>query len=422
MIRPPCLPSRTVFPPPSLVPVTSHPTIIPVVPTWNIKYADDYDIVGLHPQLLHYLEEKCARQEMLTHDLKEAEREMKQVTSQFQFNHIRERIAKLKKCIDDGKKKVIVNEFLAKTKELVTLYPKTKGKEREDVVDRYLRSAKEFCPLDVKKNKICITYCGCNTDFGSLSTDDNHIKVCPQCGYELCLPTSSTQDSAVTNDIGNEVTFAIITDLLDKYQGTQAEKPPIQVYQSLDNYFSLLSRPAPSEKGTSLPGSLPALQGEKVPVLTGQVETQDEIIKKNNFPASSLLSSSLPAPLGEKQEEKKKEDKSLVGNRRRMGEILSSIGLEEYLGDLNLIVHVYWGVTLPYIGHMKSLVKEDFKLVVAAKEILGLPFPSPAVLVYYLLRRHMHCDIEEFTFTATDQDHTLTKKLFDCANLSINNY
>jgi hypothetical protein len=183
-------------------------------------------------------------------------------------------------------------------------------REKMSVISAFLNLAQQHIPIDIIRKKKSSQRCICGQDLSDVYVDEWGNQECPQCGNERYMPgynISKKDTIASRNDYSDSGNFK---KSFIRYQGKQVDNIPESLFKDLDAYYEARGKPVSKDiqsrpltrkgrkKGTDLPMLYKALQ-----------ET----------------------------------------------------GYSSLYEDANLIAHKYWGWKLPDVGHLESLIMNDYK-------------------------------------------------------------
>ena len=245
--------------------------------------------------------------------------------------------------------------------------------ERQQLILDFIEIARKYIQIDlireVKEGNNCPT-CGTKFDDSMCSMDDNGISVCSVCGIERISVIRSRfyQDNARTNNSGNNYEDrANFKKGLMRYQGKQPDKPPPELYRTLDNYFIENMVPKIDIDGDG----------------TRRFVTPEEI-------------RAMPINMeGEKR----------GTNRSLMFKALKDTGNSDFYDHINVILNEVWGWSLHDISHLEDLVMEDYDVSQRIYETLPKDRKSSLnsqFRIFKQLRRRGHyCKAKDFRIPTT---------------------
>lgn len=300
-------------------------------------YTTDLNINKIHEAIIsryNFFHESIPRIELKIKNLKVSLNNATKTINE--IRSINEEISSLSEKIKDYENNISLNEYLNRSRELLQSYNKVasnkskgvvifiKNKEVEDpkiisqrlkIIEKYLEIAKHYITLEIiHKTDNKVTCPGCDIDLSNIFIDEESgLCVCPNCGYERESIThnSGYKDSQRFNNNtrNNYDDCENFRKALLRFQGKQLHKPPEKLYTQLDEYFTKLNKP-----------------------------NRKDILKLS------------PLPNGQKR----------GTSRTMMFEALNETNNSAYYDDINLILHNYWGWSLPDISHIEEQIMEDY--------------------------------------------------------------
>ena len=185
--------------------------------------------------------------------------------------------------------------------------------KRHQIIGEYLELIGKYIDINVLRTISFDYHCqSCRTDLRSLIETDDELLFCPNCNVEAKLPPKSNpvesedQDNnkPIKDNYDNRPNFVDVTKC---FNGTQKNPPSIELYESLNKYFTQ--------------------QG-----LIGMIHTSydDTNIRENG--------------------------------RTSMLDALKYIERPDQYKNINLILHTYWNFPLPNISHLEDVIFEDYDL------------------------------------------------------------
>lgn len=300
-------------------------------------YTTDLNINKIHEAILfryNYFFESVPKMELRIKNLKASIDETNKTINEIRA--INEEIKFLDDRINDYSQNVSLNKYIKESKDILLEYNKVasnkskgvvifrKTKEVEEpqlikyrlkVIEKYLNMAKNYIELEIiHKSDNKVTCPGCNIDLTNIFIDEvSGLCVCPNCGYEReSITHNSTYKDSQRFNNGNRNNYDDCENFrkaLLRFQGKQVHKPPEKLYTHLDEYFMKLNKPI------------------------GQ-----EILKMPLLPNGQKKGTS----------------------RIMMFEALNETNNSAYYDDINLILHLYWGWSLPDISHIEDQIMDDY--------------------------------------------------------------
>ncbi len=245
-------------------------------------------------------------------------------------------INNLKKGMYDYENNISYNKYLSETELILEEYNKvasnkSKGvvifrniKETEDetivhkrvkIIQEYLNVSKKHIRLEIIHKSLPKVLCPiCKLDFSKAQIEEDFgLHTCPKCGYEresIChVSTYRDIEKINPGSRNNYDDCENFRKALQRFQGKQSHQPPQKLYEQLDEYFFRLGK-----------GS--AREVQRLPLT-------EEGHKKGT-------------------------------SRQMMFEALSETNNSAYYDDINLILHNYWGWSLPDISQLEEKIMEDY--------------------------------------------------------------
>ncbi len=187
--------------------------------------------------------------------------------------------------------------------------------KRVALIERYLDISKSYIALDVIRIASCKAQCGnCGADNSQSEVDEEGLRTC-ECGYERGdLSSQSFYKDSLRVGPGDKNTYLNRENFhkaLMRYQGKQTKKPPVRLYQQLDERCRFLGLPS----------------GESIRALP---------LTENGKKAGTSNQSMLLA--------------------------LNETNNSAYYEDINLICHIYWGWRLPDVSRHEEKIMQDYDL------------------------------------------------------------
>jgi len=300
-------------------------------------YTKDLNINKIHEAI-------CIRYEFFHKSIGIIQEEIIRITTQLESENLtyndkralETEINTLKKSMYDYENNVSFNKYLNDSKHLldaynqvasnkskgVVIFCKIKEEENSDVIKKRLKIIHDY--LEVAKNHIRLEITQklpnrlicpeCQTDLSkTFLGEEIGICVCPECGYErekmshiITYKDNQYLNLNIKNSYEDCENFR---KALQRFQGKQTHRPPQKLYEQLDNYFTKLGK-----------GYGPDIQ---------RLELNRDGQKPNT-------------------------------SRQMMFEALLETNNSGYYDDINLILHIYWGWTLPDISHLEDMIMEHY--------------------------------------------------------------
>jgi hypothetical protein len=249
---------------------------------------------------------------------------------------IKNEIKEYTRRVEDYENQISRKEYETKIKDILAAYTEvasnsSKGlvvfkkkveedsKEKIDIrlclIQDYLEIAKEYIRLEIIHKITMKAVCPiCKYDMTKSYVDDySGLCTCPECGYEReSISHHSTFKDSQRVNIGNRNNYDDCENfrkVLMRFQGKQPNRPPVKLYEQLDEYFERICKPK-------------------------CIEIQ-----------------ALPITI---------EGKKKGTSRQMMFEALGETNNSAYYDDINLIMHNYWGWDLPDITELEEKIMEDY--------------------------------------------------------------
>lgn len=185
---------------------------------------------------------------------------------------------------------------------------------REELISKYLEVARRYIEIDVIRetdadDHVCF---GCGLPLEEIPMDEVGLQRCSRCGLERVVLMRNVivhehdEGSSRSNYDDRETFYRRLL----RFQGKQSNKLPLpQLFEALDRYFSRLGLPT----------------GEQVRALP-------------HLPDGTKPGTSCAMMIKALQEE----------------------GFADCYDDRNLVMHLYWGWTLPDISHLEEQIMQDY--------------------------------------------------------------
>jgi len=276
-------------------------------------------------------------------------------------------INKTKNILIDYLKLGIVTNFVSfvknnKDEEINILEDSEKQNLRHKIISEYLEIARKYININLVRKLPTKTSCpGCDTKYEEMEMieDDSGSIICPNCSLEkinIVKKPFYSDSCRVNNSRNNYEDRVNFEKVLMRYQGKQITKPGKELYEKLDEYF--LSK-----------GKMTSKEFLKLPLL---------------------------------------EDGTKEGTSRDMIiEALGAINCSGYYEDINLILNVFFGWTLPDITHLEDLILKDYDQSQKIYELLPDKEGRKSSLnsqfrLYCLLKKNnVPCKFRDFKIPAT---------------------
>ena len=243
--------------------------------------------------------------------------------------------------------------------------------KRHHIIFDFLEVARKYIQIDMvreiqrEENKCPV--CDANFDITPCEMDESGTMIC-SCGSEKIAVTRSPyyqNTTRVNNSRSNYEDRKNFRKVIMRYQGKQPDKPPTELYGTLDKYF--------------IDKRLPKIM----------VEDVMEFISPKYIRNLELNSE------GEKD----------GTTRILMYKALKEIGNSNYYDHINLILHVCWEWSLPDILHLEDLIMDDYDASQRIYEVLPKDrkssLNSQFRLYKHLRRRGFPCKAKDFKIPTT---------------------
>ena len=350
-------------------------------------YMYDYNILYIHDILMKKFSQNKRNRTVLLENRIEIEEE-KILTQQTLIERKKSR-KRLEECrieIEKLKSNVDQNEYLKKTEYYLEEYKKLgpisqvvsflsnnktgkiiapesdkKQKMRHSIIFNYLQICSKYISIDLIRdipNTDCCPGCGVKVEDYPLIDDESGASICPNCGLErinIIRQPFYADGSRVNNSRNNYEDRINFEKVLARYQGKQNNKPPKELYEKLDQWF---------------------------------VE---------NGLYSSEYYKNLPLIDG------KKKGTSRILMYKALGEIKCS----GYYDDINLIMNVFWGWTLPDVSHLETKIMKDYDTFqIVFEEVLDKEGRKSSLNSQWRLYKHLKrlgwkCNKKDFKIPTT---------------------
>lgn len=364
-------------------------------------YKYDFNIMEIHNQIVnkfHYEKEHKIKQ--LEHTLKMEETKINRRQNMVERKNSIKVINNIRKEMEDILSNKSFNEYIHKINPLLDAYNllgslskivsfakiRRSDDNTEDVVPEdsisqerrhqlildFIEIARRYIQIDlireIKEGNNC-PVCGNKLDDTMSNIDDDGISICSDCGIERIsvVKTRFYQDNSRTNNSGNNYEDqANFKKGLMRYQGKQPDKPPVELYERLTEYFT----------------------ENEIP----KINIGNDIIKFVTPKDIKLL------PLNEEGE---KDGTS----RSLMYKALKDIDNTDYYDDINIILNEMWGWSLPDVSHLEDGIMEDYYISQRVYEVLPKDRKSSLNSQFRLfkqLKRRKHpCKAKDFRIPTT---------------------
>lgn len=292
------------------------------------SYENNYNITNLHMIILRQLREEPKLVPELENECQKLSLEVKQcrtlIAKENKLNEIRDK-QKVISLIKSGDR---VKNFLEETKLYIDQYQGLNKKinyvsfseeeEQQDenldlrlfLIDRYLSIAQKYYPLEIyRRNKVKSGVCKFCCQPLSNVINEEGIIVCDYCNTEHTNTSIIANFNLPTHVSSTDESKENFIRTLDRFEGLQTDRPPAELYEDLDRYFTSIGRP----KGDYF---------KPLPV------NEDRVTKGDT-------------------------------NHKMLWNALSKTGWSKYYEDANLIGHIYWGWVLPKIKN-RELILQDY--------------------------------------------------------------
>jgi len=320
-------------------------------------YKHDFNILDVHNTIVKkFQHEKEHKIKKLEIDLKAEEKKINGRQNMVERKNSLKVINEIKKNIEDIISEKSFREYLQKIQPLLEGYnllgtmsnvisfakkrleeeisedqspePHEDQNKRHQLILDFIEIARRYIQIDlireIKEGNNC-PVCGTKLDDTMSNMDDDGISICPDCGVERIsvVRTKFYQDNARTNNSGNNYEDrANFKKVLMRYQGKQPDKPPLELYERLGEYFTDSETP-------------------KIDILGDNIRkflSPDEI---RNLELNS-------------------EGEKIGTSRSLMYKALKDTGNSDYYDHINIILNEMWGWALPDVSHLEDKIMEDY--------------------------------------------------------------
>jgi Poxvirus Late Transcription Factor VLTF3 like len=253
--------------------------------------------------------------------------------------------------------------FVTNNKEDETILPEKEEKQflRHRIISEYLEIARKYITINLVRKLADKTTCpGCDIKYEEIELieDESGSMICPNCSVEkinIVKKPFYSDGCRVNNSRNNYEDKINFEKVLLRYQGKQVTKPGKELYEKIDEYF--LSRGLPTSKDY-----------KKIPLL---------------------------------------EDGTKEGtSREMMYEALSNINCSGYYDDINLILHIFFGWSLPDVTHLEDTIMKDYEQSQKEYDSLNKEGRKSSLnsqfRLYCLLRKNgVNCKFRDFKIPST---------------------
>ncbi len=266
-------------------------------------------------------------------------------------NYTREEyLLKSKKYIEEYKKLgsiYHVVSFISNDKNMNIVAPENENiqKKRHSIIFNYLEICRKYIVIDLIRdlpNLDCCPGCGVNIKDHPVVEDETGSSICSNCCLErinIIRQPFYTDGTRVNNSRNNYEDRINFEKVLDRYQGKQNNKPPVELYNKLDIWF-----------------------------------------KKHGLKSSTFYQSLSV------NEEGKKDGTS----RSLMYKALGDIKCSGYYDDINLIMNVFWGWKLPNVSFLEERIMKDYDLFqIIYEEVLDKEGRKSSLNSQWRLYKHL---------------------------------
>lgn len=320
-------------------------------------YKYDFNILEIHTLILNkFTSEKEINIEKLEKELRIEEIKINRRQNMVERKNSIKVINEIKKKMEDIRLDKSFNEYIYKIKPLLEAYnllgslskivsfAKIKRSDdtaedetpeeyenqikRHQLIMDFIEIARKYIQIDlireIKEDNNCPA-CGIKLDDTMSSMDDDGISVCPDCGIERIsvVKTRFYHDNARTNNSGNNYEDrANFRKVLMRYQGKQPDKPPLELYERLGEYFTETETPKIDINGDGFRKFLTPEQIRDLPLNSDGEKTGT--------------------------------------SRSLMYKALKDTNNTDYYDHINIILHEMWGWSLPDVSHLEDKIMDDY--------------------------------------------------------------
>jgi hypothetical protein len=303
-------------------------------------YSEDYNILYIHDIILKKLaNQKINHLTSLRKQLIELKKQIMQPQTYIAREKALRTISELEEEIKQIESDKHIEKYENLTRGLLERYRKHGGKiktitfEKEDkacnylmdeetrehinIIEKYIEIAKDYIHIDLVRiyeypTGVCIR---CGTSVADVATNEDGIIICPneECGVEhnsyAAIKVSKDNNRINTYTSTEDETIDNFLKAFVRYQGLESDRPDESLYEALDVEFAKYGRPSGAEI-RKLPLNSRGRRGDT--------------------------------------------------NHKMLLKALSDIRRSEYYEHVNLIGHIYWGWTLPNVGHLKERIIDKY--------------------------------------------------------------
>lgn len=264
--------------------------------------------------------------------------------------------------------------------------------KRHQLIMDFIEIARRYIQIDlvreINEGNNCPA-CGTKLDDTMSSMDDDGISVCPDCGIERIsvVKTRFYQDNARTNNSGNNYEDrANFRKVLMRYQGKQPDKPPLELYERLGEYFTETETPKIDLNGDSIRKFLTPEQIRELPLNSDGEKTGT--------------------------------------SRSLMYKALKDTNNTDYYDHINIILHEMWGWSLPDVSHLEDKIMDDYDTSQRVYEVIPKDrkssLNSQFRLFKHLKRLGYDCKSKDFriptTYDILEFHNTMWTKICEILN------
>lgn len=263
--------------------------------------------------------------------------------------------------VTEGPEYLLWREYLERSKDILVKYDgMSKDEPTHDLVYQYNEIIRDYSSIVIIR-RIEHDYTLCPNCKNPRMNSSGTV-VCPDCGITDTLVSKECYQSTGRKHVFIQKNQYLTRDNfmkgLYRYQGKISRKLPYEMFDRMDEYAERYEMPTSSE------------------------------VKKMDLSADGRR--------GPREY-----------TRSYMKSLLITLGYKPFLNDINLILHLYWGWTLPDVTHLESQIKEDYENSQAVFNEIQKDRQSCLILPYRLYR-HLRkvgypCKIDDFDIVSTPE-------------------
>lgn len=276
---------------------------------------------------------------------------------------LQNRIQVLEKLLEvtEAPNYLLWREYLERSKDILVKYDgMSKDEPTHDLVYQYNEIIRDYCSITIIR-RIEHDYTLC-PNCKNPRVNSSGLVICPDCGITDTLISKECYQSTGRKHVFIQKNQYLTRDNfmkgLYRYQGKVSRKLPHEMFDRMDDYAIQYNMPT-SEQVKSMPLNSEGRRGPK------------------------------------------------EYTRSYMKSLLDKLGYKSFINDINLILHLYWGWTLPDVTHYESQIKEDYEKSQTIFNEIQKDRQSCLILPYRLYR-HLRkvgypCRLEDFDIVSTPE-------------------